>query len=142
MKILGVDPGTEKTAIVFWDSQEKAILQAATLPNAEALSLFRCLPKDCQAVALETITLYKRAGREVGETLCLVGQMMEAARGREVFRIARTSIRNHFCGRFAANDAGVRKAMIQRFGTLKLKNDKWQALALAVFFGDTHKEAA
>jgi hypothetical protein len=140
--MLGIDPGTEKTAVVYWNTEEKTILQAATLPNAEALSLFRSLPRDCGAVALETITLYKKAGREVGETLCLVGQIMEAARGRNVFRITRTSIRNHFCGKFAANDAGVRKALIQRFGMLKLKNDEWQALALAVFFGDTHKETA
>jgi len=62
-----------QTAVVYWDSEEKAVLQAVTLPNAEALSLFRSLPRDCEAVALETITLYKRAGKEVVETLCFVG---------------------------------------------------------------------
>ena len=81
MKILGVDPGPEKTALVLWDSQEEKILQAAILPNPEALTLFRSLPLDCQAVAIETIGHYGSgmpAGKEVFNTCVFIGELKEA----------------------------------------------------------------
>jgi hypothetical protein len=48
MKILGIDGGSEKSAIVFWDPEEEKILQASIVQNYEALELLRCPPEDAR----------------------------------------------------------------------------------------------
>ena len=152
MKILAVDPGTERTALVFWDSQEEKILQAEILPNADALILFRSLPQDLEAVVIEMIGHYGSgmpAGKEIFNTCVFIGELKEACfPGFRAHLIERRHVKIHLCNSARAKDANIRQALIDRFGppgkkkapgkTYGIKADEWAALALAVFFGDTH----
>ena len=157
MKILAVDPGTERTALVFWDSQEEKILQASILPNADALILFRSLPQDCEAVAIEMIAHYGSgmpAGKEVFNTCVFIGELKEACLPRfKAHLIERRHIKIHLCNSARAKDANIRQALIDRFGGKDkaigkkknpgplwgIKADLWAALALGIYFTDTQR---
>jgi len=150
VKILGCDPGPEKSSFVFWDSQAEKILQGAILPNSEVLGLFRSLPSDCEAVVIEMISHYGSgmpAGKEVFNTCVFIGELKEACAHRfKAGLIERRHIKIHFCNSARAKDANIRQALIDRFGSpgtkkvpgrlYGVKADEWQALGLAVFWGD------
>jgi hypothetical protein len=155
MRIFAVDPGPEKSAFVYWDSQGEKILQASILPNLEALALFRSLPQDCEAVVIEMIGHYGSgmpAGKEVFNTCVFIGELKEACFPRfQPHMIERRYIKMHLCNSARAKDGNIRQALIDRFGppgTKKapgrlygIKADEWAALALAVFFGEIHGKA-
>ena len=116
MKILAVDPGPEKSALILWDSQEEKILQAAILPNPEALALFRSLPDDCQAVTIEMIGHYGSgmpAGKDIFNTCVFIGELKEACSPRfTAHLIERRFIKIHLCNSARAKDSNIRQSLI------------------------------
>ncbi len=139
MRIFAVDPGPEKSAFVYWDSREEKILQTAILPNPDILILFRSLPEDCEAVAIEMIGHYGSgmpAGKEVFNTCVFIGELKEACFPRFQARlIERRYIKIHLCNSARAKDGNIRQALIDRFGPRGLRRHLVSYLGSGRIFG-------
>ena len=152
-KIFAIDPGTEQSAIIGWDSVLNEITEKKIMQNDELLSGLRritTLPSPMvpyDIVVIEGIASYGMpVGKTVFETCYLIGRIMEIAKEYEI--VYRKDIKMHFCGTTRAKDSNIRQALIDRFGepgkkkdpnpiTYGIKRDLWSALAIGVFYADT-----
>jgi len=151
MRVLGIDPGTDETAMVMLDDGK--ICWKALLSNAEALDDKIFYGVDFpQRVAVEMVACYGMpVGREVFETAVLIGRLLamwEGRIGREnVSRVYRKDVKINLCGSMKAKDSNIRQALIDRIGEVGTKSDPgpcygmkadlWAALAVAVTFHDS-----
>lgn len=138
--ILAIDPGTDKSAWVYYDPN-KPIIISGKKENAEVLEMLKSGIFDDAKLVIEMIASYGMpVGQEVFETCVWIGRFIEARRSAK--RILRKEVKLHMCGSPRANDSSIRQALIDKFGkpgtkkqpgiTYGLKADTWQALALAV----------
>jgi hypothetical protein len=149
MKILGIDPGSEQSALVFWDPAEERILAKAKDQNESILGRLGVFSEGARMV-IEMVACYGMpAGRDLFETAFWVGRFIQAAEqaGMPWHKVYRKDVKLFFCQSMRAKDSNIRQALIDRFGppgTKKapgrlygVKSDEWAALALAVFFSET-----
>lgn len=160
MKVLGIDPGTEKSALVLLDG--KRVTWFATLPNAEVVHVLGSsdVPdnRQPQLIGIEMIASYGMpVGAEVFETCVWIGRFIEAYNGTApIERIKRIEVKSHLCHSGKAKDGHIRQALIDRYGGKEkaigrkktpgplygISEHEWAALAVAVTVADQAKEAA
>ncbi len=156
MLICGIDPGPVKSALVNWNSKKQNVVSKGIYPNDEILIYLRnSHVSGIDSLCVEMIQgMGMPVGREVFETCLFIGQIKESRKwvypSNELALIYRKDIKMHLCGSMRAKDSNIRQALIDRFGvpgTKKnpgklygIKEHEWAALALAVFFADTHKD--
>ena len=159
MITFSIDPGTEKSAWVKFDTAEFLILDFGLTPNADLVD-FRTL-RDRSAHLI--VEVFKSYGNVVGDTVlntCIwIGRFDQAhidSGGIPATRYPRRTIVTHVCGgNSRAGDKQVRAALIDRFpstgggkvpsvGTKSqpgplygVTKDVWAALAVAVTYADT-----
>jgi hypothetical protein len=153
MKILGIDPGPEKSAFVTIRNSD--IISHSITPNEEAIIGFmtRTFQPLYDAVVIEMVASYGMAvGASVFDTCVWIGKFWHCltSHTNSIKTVFRRDIKLHFCGSMRAKDANIRQALIDRFGvpgTKKnpgklygIKADEWSALALCVYWQDTHGE--
>lgn len=151
--ILGIDPGTEKSAFVIVSGPDEPfkILELGILENEDLLNKIRLqqFPTD---FAIEMIASYGMSvGQTTFETCFWIGRFWEAAcRNTTIVRKARlfrkTDIDMHLCHSTRARDSNVRQALIDRFGEpgtkaqpgalYKVVSHIWSALAVATVYRD------
>lgn len=156
MKILGIDPGPQKSAYVIIQLPEYSIFQRQYMPNREVIDCIRYSPLDLVDVcAIEMVQSFGMAvGREVFETVLWIGRFAEAWDWKQRQRnssvsaalIYRTDIKMNLCHNTHAKDSNIRQALIDRFGppgtkknpgpTYGLSGDIWSAFAVAVTCAD------
>ena len=165
MRILAIDPGSEQSAWLVYDTIEAAPcrrdgeLEGAIYQNqalAKMLAHMRWrAPEMAEVLAIERIASYGMAvGRTVFDTAWWAGRFCEAWDNTFV-RIERRTVKLHICGSGRAKDANIRQALIDRFpatgggkvpqvGTRKcpgplygVKADLWSALAIAITAAET-----
>jgi hypothetical protein len=142
--VVGVDPGTDKTAFAMFDGRE--VLQHGIWENEHLLGhpLWQS-----QNVFCEMIASYGMAvGVSVFETCLYIGRCVQLSRmqGGELSLVYRRDIKLHLCNSARAKDANVRQALIDRLGpqgtkkapgaTYGIKSHEWAALAVAVYGWD------
>jgi len=152
MKILGIDPGTDKSAIVGLDTETGHVYSACTCPNEEVLKIL-ATPKSYRdsgfVLAIEMVASYGMpVGREVFETCVWIGRFIQQW-GLGYTFIYRKDEKMTLCGSMKAKDANIRQALIDLFGPGKEKavgtkkrpgplygihGDEWAALAVAVTY--------
>ena len=168
MRILAIDPGSERSAMllladgkperfdIFDNAQVEAVIlnckfAAWKLPSGEivALSPDRFV---CEMIASYGMPV----GREVFETCVWIGRFCAAAEqaGLRANRIYRKDEKMHLCHSMKATDANIRAALIDRFGPGREKaigtkkapgplygihDDVWAALAVAVTYEEMQK---
>lgn len=152
MKIFAIDPGTIKSALVFWDSEKEIILNKGIMYNNEILFFFSG-PNYKDGLTIETELIIEKMqsfGMPVGETVldtCIwIGRFFEA--WGDAHLVTRKDVCLHHCKSRKAKDKDIRAALIKRFGKPGTKKnpgklygvskDIWSALAIAVFWGDTN----
>lgn len=154
--MIAIDPGNEQSAWVCYD---QATVIGAGIEDNESLRqrMYRCAEFVSDGpLVIEMIASYGMpVGREVFETCLWIGRFMEAAGGAEL--VYRKDVKMHLCGSTRAKDANIRQALIDRFGPGKdkaigkkaspgplygFKADMWAALAVAVTYIDTQRQAA
>lgn len=110
----------------------------------------------CSHFVIEMISSYGMpVGKEVFETCVWIGRFLEAIQQRAGVvpsLMFRRDVKLHLCNSARAKDGEIRQALIDRYGPGKeraiglkaspgplysVKADVWQALALAVTFGDS-----
>lgn len=156
MRILGIDPGTTKTAMCMIDSETLRPLFFSLLPNEEMRTLFKEMPfKENDVAAIEMLQSYGMpVGREVMETAVWIGRFQEILTERMKIKpvwVYRTEEKMHICHSVKAGDSNIRRALIDRFavtstgkGTKKnpdffygFKADIWAAYAVALTAAET-----
>ena len=159
MILLAIDPGPEKSAWLDYDTDAKQVVAAGIQENDMVLNLCDRAPKHCHYLAIEMIASYGMAvGASTFETCVWIGRFIQAFGMCDYDLAYRKDIKLHLCGSLRAKDANVRQALIDRFpatgggktpqvGTKKqpgplhgIKSHLWSALAVAVYWADTHEE--
>lgn len=166
MTVLAIDPGPEQSAWVIWNGElvsfhgkdnNDAMLHRIYAGYWGALPMFtESVYFRPECVVFERIASYGMAvGAEVFETCVWTGRLMQQAyemcpRGGRIERLPRKDVKLHICGQARAKDSNIRQALIDRFGGKEkavgrkasrgplygIKDDGWQALALAVTWFD------
>lgn len=161
MRVLGIDPGYERSAWLLLD--EHGIPKGYGIDDNDTLlgnlRKIQSLTEDpdprdlhfVDAIVIEQIASYGMAvGAEVFETVFWSGRFAEAAWQRvPVHRMPRRLVKLHLCGDSRAKDANIRQALLDLYGgpTAKgtkrlpgplhgVSKDVWSALAVARTFWD------
>ena len=161
-RVVAVDPGSVESGVVVFDPVcSEPVVYAAKLDNVVLVAALRIreLPgvslHGPHVLVVEMIASYGMpVGREVFETCVVIGRCLEAWSGR-AHRVYRREVKEALCHSPKANDATVRRALLDRFGgdaargTKKapgplygVKSDAWSALALAVTYCETNGRPA
>lgn len=142
--ILAIDPGTEKSAFVFWDGEK--IDSSGILPNEEICCELLEIWSE-HDLFIEMVASYGMpVGREVFETVLWIGRFDEARAvntGERSKLVYRREVKMHHCGSMKAKDSNIRQALIDKYGapgtkknpglTYGLSKDLWSAFAIATY---------
>jgi hypothetical protein len=151
MTILAVDPGNIESAYIRLENNQ--ISAFGKITNEELLIEIDNLAYD--VFVIEQIRSYGMAiGQTVLDTCVWIGRFLQAHKINpetpDGVLVPRKDIKMHFCGSMRAKDSNIRQALIDRFepnlqpkqrprGFLKgISADIWSALALAIYYQDTH----
>lgn len=150
MIIFAIDPGPKQSAYVRWCTETEEIVSHGILANEDLMGLIRRV--GYETTVCEMVQSFGMpVGKEIFETVLLVGQIKEAILTctRSLNLAYRKDIKNHFCGTIRALDSNIRRVLLDRFGeqgTKKspnklygIKKDEWSALAVAVWYMDINK---
>lgn len=149
--ILAIDPGSEQSAWLVFNTATTGIRSFGITLNGLLLEELRKLSPDVDGIVIEQIESYGMAvGREVFETVHWSGRFTEAAHPTPVIQLPRRAVKVAICGDTRAKDSNIRIALIDRFGGPAAKgtkaapgplygiaNDVWSALAIAVTYAET-----
>lgn len=149
--IIGVDPGTTKSAVVLLRNLDRPprLLDHALLDNHTVMPWIQGFSVTGNILVIEKIASFGMpVGAEVFETVFWSGRFAEAW-GGEWHRITRNEVKNHICHSSRAKDSNIRQAIIDRFGGLAaigrksapgplygIAGDEWSALAVALTYAD------
>lgn len=140
MEIFAIDPGNFKSAFCRIDAETLRPLEFDILANDDLrqLILDRHFQENDLAV-IERVASYGMAvGREVFETCEWVGRFEEILI-RKLYippaKLYRIEEKKHICHSQKANDATIRRALIDRFATHDLKNGRGTKVSPDWFYG-------
>lgn len=156
--IIAIDPGPEYSAYCEYDPVEKRPIKFAKVDNGEMRIYLRMLPSprpEEDRLIIEMIASYGMpAGREIFATCVFIGRLIELYGAYlQTHLVEREEVKLHLCRTKRAKDSNIIQVLRDRFGdgsktgkgTKKkpgilygIKDDCWQALALAVTWADTH----
>lgn len=158
MKVIAIDPGNKKSAMVIMDGETLKPLYMELMENEELQQYIKCLHFEEQdRGAIEMLQSYGNLiGRDVLETAVWVGRFYETLR-RKMFSppeyVFRMEEKMHICHSSKAGDAEIRRALIDRFcqhdfrtgrGTkgnpdffAGIKADLWAAYAVGLTYIET-----
>lgn len=133
--ILGIDPGSKKSAVVVYDAKKKAVLYSVHAENPSVKLRLPQLIDDFKVtkIAIEKIGSYGfRVGASIFDTILWTGRFIEYMLqcpivhndfGRphihpvpSIYRVSRKSVVAYICGSARANDTAVRASLLDRFG--------------------------
>ena len=159
MVIVGIDPGTEQSAWVWYHAESDGFPTVHTheiLRNTELVERLRIgadLSVNATIVIEQIESFGMPVGREVFQTVFWTGRFAEAWYPSPYAQVPRRIVKQHLCHSARATDANIRQALIDRFGPTSekaigkkatpgplygLKSHEFAALAVAVTYYDTH----
>lgn len=163
MKIFAIDPGNTESAYVLVDFEKMEILDFGKLINKELEQKISCSMPDTDYIetvyVCEMIASYGMpVGREVFDTCIQIGRFEYLLKiyGPKLNYITRMEEKMAICHDSRANDATIRRALIDMYAKHDLKNGKgtkknpdffygfkadiWAAFAVAHTYYTKHKE--
>jgi len=150
MRVLGIDPGPEKSAYVLWGPG--SVLDASWIDNEALRHFLRSIEVgESDQCAIESVTSYGMpVGREVFTTCIWIGRFQECwdrRSGQDAELIPRPYVKLHHCNASRAKDSNVRQALIDKYGkpgtkehpgvTYGITGHLWAAFALATYMAET-----
>lgn len=136
MRVLAIDPGNVESAYCFIDSDALRPGEFGKVRNTEILSILNLCAYN--VAAIERVASYGMAvGKDVFETCEWVGRFTQAVRTvwSPVEYIYRRDVKLHICGDSRANDANIRRALIDRFAKHDFKQGKGTKKNPDFFYG-------
>lgn len=152
MLITAIDPGTEQSAFIVYDTVDARITQHGIVLNINVLdwiAMTTSAPGPLVVEAFESFGMV--SGVEVYRTVWWAGRFHQAWRG-PAHQLSRRAVKLHLCHSARATDANVRQALIDRFGPGKeaaigrkalqgplfgLKSHEFAALGVALTWAET-----
>lgn len=117
MRILAIDPGTEKSGFVLFDSNTKSILESGIVENEELL--YRSTWADADILAVEMCANYGMpSGKTIFETVLWIGRFIQYAASNGIMHeklYKKVDINPTLCFSNKAKDANIRQAIIDMF---------------------------
>ena len=117
MRILAIDPGTEKSGFVLFESNTKSIIESGIVENEELLH--RSTWADADVVAIEMVKSYGMAvGDTTFETVLWVGRFIQYAVSNGIMHdklYKKVDINPTLCFSNKAKDANIRQAIMDMF---------------------------
>jgi hypothetical protein len=160
VRLLAIDPGPEKSAIIHYNGNRRCIEYGEILDNESLLVVLgpkRGAYAGNDPLVIEWIHhMGMAAGAELFDTARWVGRFQEAWLQGEarppVTLLPRRDIKLAICGSARATDANIRQALIDRFGGKEkaigtkrvpgplyaIKSHLWSALAVAVAYTEIY----
>jgi len=153
MLLLSVDTGTTQSAYTFVDTNTYKIEESGKVDNEKMMEIARYGYYD--ACVIEMFSSYgMRVGKEVFESVVMVGRLMEAVyytKGFNAVRIERNKVKQYVCQKGGScKDADVIQVLKDRFGEkgtkanpgffFGVKADAWQAFSTGVAYIDMQKD--
>jgi hypothetical protein len=118
--IFAIDPGPTESAFVFFDPNERRILDSEKVENWRLYSKVRSMAMNTvQTFVIETIVSYgMRLGDETLRTVEFIGAIDYLLVGlrHKMHRLTRPTIKGYLCSSVRATDANVRAVLIDKFG--------------------------
>lgn len=147
--MLGIDPSNIHSAYCTIDEKTKKPLQFGKVPNEQLRQMLRDREIKFDEVVIEDIqNMGLPAGRTLFDTAKEIGRQTEILEGLgyEIEYVYRREEKIHICGTMKANDATIRRALIDRFaetesgkGTKRspdffygFHSDIWQSFCVAL----------
>lgn len=157
MILLAIDPGNERSALVWFDTEAQRVLHKCKVPNDHALQLLDDWPDQPVAdhLAIEMAESFgAKVWSQVFTTVLWTGRFVQAW-DDDFTLVTRRQVKLAITGSPRAKDGQIRQCLIDRWGgkdvaigTKKqpgqlfgVTADCWQALAIAVTWADTHRKA-
>lgn len=152
MRIIAIDPGPERSAVVVLEDGK--ILTGYMANNYQVRAALQTAGdnNDAGELVIEQVSSFGMpVGSEVFETVFWSGRFAEVWQraGRDFHRLKRHEIKIHLCNSMRAKDSNIRQALIDRYGkpgtkkqpgaTYGISGDVWSALAVATTFNDKAK---
>ena len=148
MIVLGLDPGTEQSAIAGFDGTR---IKADLWTNELLLTRLEDYDHEPMVLVIEQIRSYGMPiGAEVLDTVFWSGRFADRWSPRRFELLPRQKVKLHLCGSPKAKDANIRQALIDRFGgpssvrkggpLYKVTQHKMAALAVAVTWWDQNHD--
>lgn len=151
MKILAIDPGSEQSGFVVFDSTTGRIDHADKINNEFFLGPNGLIRKNqFERVVIEMVSSYgKPVGAEVFETCVWIGRLMEQRWEHQVARLTRRQVKKLIGLPPTAKDKDVRRKVIDHYSSdesisigtkaspgplFGISKDMWAALALALAY--------
>jgi hypothetical protein len=117
MIIFGIDPGTERSGWVLFETEGEAVIDSGVDDNFDLLRWVKA-GQGADILALETMqATYGTVGRETIDTMMWAGRFWQAwADPASVRLISRQAVKAAVCnGNARASDAGVRQALLEMY---------------------------
>ena len=147
MIVLGLDPGTERSALV--ELRDGEVKFAEILENEKMLRLLEATRPLNLSLAVLVIEQFESFGMPVGkdvfEAIFWSGRFAQAWGGRFEM-LPRRQVKLHLCNDSRGKDSNVRAALIDRYGgqeatrkggaLCEVHKDSWSALALCTVWLD------
>lgn len=124
--ILAIDPGSDESAWVLFDSEPDVVLGFGKVPNDDLLERLRSgnletgltvFPQGVDQVVIEQMAYYgMKVGREVFDTVHWAGRFTEACHPSPVAQLGRKVVAGYICNDGRAKDSNIRAALIDRYG--------------------------
>ena len=158
MITIAIDPGTEQSAVVWFEDGKPDITKSKIDDNTAILDYVRMAAHSDVAaqLAIEMVASYGMpVGKETFETVRWIGrfeQVWKDVRPTSCTMVYRKDVKLHLCGQPRAKDANIRQAILDKYprsgggttpqiGTKKapgplygMKSHLWSALAVAITF--------
>lgn len=149
--IAGLDPGTEISHLVTWDSWGEKAISSFSARNEDMLAVLR--GHKAHASRLGDIVVIEsmdargmRLGQDTLDTILWIGRFEEASGG---VLVPRGTVKDVLCGHRKADDAAIRLRLIDLLGKPGTKKEPgptygvtghlWQSLAVAVTYHELSK---
>ena len=137
MILFAIDPGSTESAYCMMGRDARPIA-FAKVPNPDAVAVLRNYARSLTAVVIERVASYGMpVGREVFETCEWIGRFAQVASdlGLPVEYVFRQEEKLTVCKSPKANDATIRRALIDRFASHDLSNGKGTKKHPDFFYG-------
>lgn len=151
LSVLAIDPGPTESAYVIVDGER--VTEFGFMSNDDLLYDLGFVMHKAECLAIEGMQSFgKPVGKEVFTTCIWIGRFIERCTLSHTL-VYRSEVKLHLCHSTRAKDPMVRQALIDRFGPGKAKaiglkktpgplyglnGHCWSALAVAVYWLDTH----
>lgn len=164
MNILAIDPGSERSAWVVYDTETKALVTFGICSNSRLVLGLKS--EGGTHLAIEMIACYGMSvGKTVFNTCVWIGRFIQAWIDQSGLasmghtQVYRMQVKMHLCHHASAKDSNIRQAIIDRYpetgggktpqiGTKAhpgplygVSKDVWAALGVAITYAETMLES-